>query len=231
MSNKINLLRLKAVSNGLKPLNTEFVFVGGATVSLYADRAAEEVRPTDDVDVLIELIAYNDYAAIDEKLRTIGFINDIESGVICRYKIQGITVDIMPTNQNVLGFTNKWYADGFANAISYKIDEETEIKVLTIPYFLSTKLEAFKSPYRKNNNNGIYSTDFEDIVFLLENRLTIWDDLSAAPINVKQYLKTECKNLLSNPLFEEWIEAHISYSNIPATNYIIQNLNEFVDKK
>ncbi len=167
MSNKINLLRLKAVSNALKPLNTEFVFVGGATVSLYADRAAEEVRPTDDVDVLIELIAYNDYAAIDEKLRTIGFINDIESGVICRYKIQGITVDIMPTNQNVLGFTNKWYADGFANAISYKIDEETEIKVLTIPYFLSTKLEAFKSPYRKNNNNGIYSTDFEDIVFFI----------------------------------------------------------------
>ena len=230
MSNKINLLRLKVVNKALKPLNTKIVFVGGATVSLYADRVAEEVRPTDDVDILIELIAYNDYASIDEKLRTIGFVNDIESGIICRYKIQGITVDVMPTNQDVLGFTNKWYADGFANAIKYKIDEESEIKVLSTPYFLSTKIEAFKSPYRNNNNNGIYSTDFEDIVFLLENRLTIWDDLSSAPINVKQYLKTEFKFLLSNPLFEEWIEAHVSYSNIPATNYIIQNLNEFVNK-
>ncbi len=67
MSHSINLLRLKAVSQALHPLQTQVVFVGGATVSLYADRKAEEVRPTDDVDVLIEIWAYKDYAAIEEK--------------------------------------------------------------------------------------------------------------------------------------------------------------------
>jgi hypothetical protein len=38
---------------------------------------------------------YKEYAAIDEKLRSKGFANDIESGVICRYTIHGITVDVM----------------------------------------------------------------------------------------------------------------------------------------
>lgn len=54
MSHQTNLLRIKAVYNALGSLQDDVVFVGGATVSLYADRMAEEVRPTDDIDILIE---------------------------------------------------------------------------------------------------------------------------------------------------------------------------------
>ena len=95
-----NLVRIKAVSRVLAELNEEFVFVGGATVSLYASNSdlATEVRPTDDVDVVIELASYSGYSKLDERLRSIGFQNDIESGVLCRYRIEGIIVDVMPTN-------------------------------------------------------------------------------------------------------------------------------------
>lgn len=113
MSHRENLLRIKAVHDALDSLKNEVVFVGGATVSLYAERMAEEVRPTDDVDILIELWTYNDYAAIEEKLRAIGFVNDQFSGVICRYIIQGITVDVMATGKNAIGFSNKWYPEGY----------------------------------------------------------------------------------------------------------------------
>ena len=229
MSHSINLLRLKAVSTALYPLQTQVVFVGGATVSLYADRKAEEVRPTDDVDVLIEIWAYKDYAAIEEKCRSIGFVNDTKSNIIGRYKIQGIVVDIMTTTDAALGFTNKWYANGFKNAIDYVIDESHNIKIFTAPYFIASKLEAFKSPNRKNNNNGIYSSDFEDIVFVLENRSSLWDELKCAEEDVKKYLKNEFAQLLQNTLFEEWLEAHLSFSNMPATQYIIQNLEEFIN--
>ena len=72
MSHNINITRIKAVSNALEKLQTPVVFVGGATVSLYADIAFREaVRPTDDVDVLIEIVAYKNYAAIEERLRAI----------------------------------------------------------------------------------------------------------------------------------------------------------------
>ncbi|MEI9809551.1 MAG: hypothetical protein WDO16_17700 [Bacteroidota bacterium] len=80
MSHRINLTRIKAVSNALGELKDKVVFVGGATVSLYADRAAPEVRPTDDVDILVEISSRWDFAALEEQLRKIGFQNDISSG-------------------------------------------------------------------------------------------------------------------------------------------------------
>ena len=114
-----NLVRIKAVNEALKGLEQEFVFVGGATVSLYATNPelATEVRPTDDVDVIVELASYGGYAGIDEKLRGLGFKNDVASGVICRYILQGIIVDVMPTEPKVIGFANRWYPEGFEMAM------------------------------------------------------------------------------------------------------------------
>jgi len=55
-----NILRIKSVGLVLKELDQEFVFVGGATVSMYATDPgiSGEVRPTDDVDVIVELASY-----------------------------------------------------------------------------------------------------------------------------------------------------------------------------
>lgn len=77
MSHQINLTRIKAVANSLQALNQKVVFVGGATISLYPDRPVFEVRPTDDVDVLIEILNYKKRAALEEKPRSIGFKHDI----------------------------------------------------------------------------------------------------------------------------------------------------------
>lgn len=78
-----------------------------------------EVRPTDDVDVIIEILNYQNRTELEEKLRNIGFAPDIESGVICRYKIHGIIVDIIPTNDSSVGFNNKWYPHGFNQAVGH----------------------------------------------------------------------------------------------------------------
>jgi predicted nucleotidyltransferase len=127
----------------LEELAGEVVFVGGATVSLYSTRPETETRPTDDVDIVIELIHYRDYAALEEKLRSKGFVNDVQSGVIYRYTIHGITVDVMPTSENVLGFVNKWYPAAYAHAISVNLEEGLSVRIFSAPYFLATKLEAF----------------------------------------------------------------------------------------
>lgn len=55
MSARENIIRMKVVHDALEELATEVVFVGGATVALYIDRPAGETRPTDDVDILVEL--------------------------------------------------------------------------------------------------------------------------------------------------------------------------------
>ena len=46
-----NIVRIKAVHNLLAELKDKVVFVGGATVSLYAQRETTAIRETKDVDI------------------------------------------------------------------------------------------------------------------------------------------------------------------------------------
>jgi predicted nucleotidyltransferase len=229
MSHSINITRIKAVNNALSKLETPVVFVGGATVSLYSDiNLRDEVRPTDDVDVVVEIAAYKNFAAIESKLRELGFENDTESKIICRYKYRGIIIDIMPADEKVLGFSNKWYAPGFKQAIDFVIDKQHRVKIFPVAYFIAGKLEAFKS---RGNNDGRSSTDFEDIMFVLNARSAIWENLRDAPKEVNEYLKKEFSQLLAHPYIDEWISVHLNYNEQNRVNFIISSLTEFVNTK
>ena len=229
MSHRDNIVRIKAVFNALGTLRKDVVFVGGSTVSLYADRIAEEVRPTNDVDILIEIWTHREYAEIEEQLRKMGFRNDMTSKVACRYTIGDTTVDVMATGEEVLGFSNKWYPAGYKNSIEHAIDNQHLIRIFSAPFFIATKLEAFKSPTRKDNNDGRYSSDFEDIIYILENRFNIWQELREAPAELKSYLVSEFARLQSSPLFADWIDAHAGYGSPPPSYYIRDQLKKFTE--
>jgi predicted nucleotidyltransferase len=225
MSDHTNIVRIKAVNNALQELRDSVVFVGGATISLYADRPVLEVRPTDDVDVIIEIVNYTQRQQLEEKLRKIGFANDIESGIVCRFKIQGIIVDIMPTDDPSIGFNNKWYPAGFEHAVTHHFEEGGTVRILTAPYFIATKLEAFKS---RGKNDGRSSHDFEDIVFVLENRKQVWEEFENCDQAIKEYLKTEFSILLNIPYISEWIDCHVERGiTPPQTMNIIEGLKRF----
>jgi len=211
-----NLVRIKAVANILKGLDQPYVFVGGATVSLYSTQKAlaESIRPTDDVDVVIELASYADHSKMEERLRKLGFVNDIESGIICRYKVQGIIVDIMPTTSQGLGFSNRWYPDGFQNAIPYKLDNETEIRIFSLPYFLASKWEAHKS---RGANDLRTSRDFEDMVYVFENCRDFDEQLLTGPAPVREYLTQELSSFLKHPDFEEALYCHMESARYGAS--------------
>lgn len=227
MSYHLNITRIKAVHHALEELAPQVVFVGGATVALYAERPYTDARATDDVDILVELVNYQGYADVEEQLRKKGFENDIESGVICRYKVQGITVDIMPTSDAALGFTNKWYPEAFANAQKKLIDEMVTVNIFQPVYFLATKLEAFKD---RGGNDGRTSTDFEDIVFILNKRNSVWQELQLSTEKVKEYLKTSFKEWLNEKYIEEWISCHLDFDEQRRVDFIIHSLEEFVNE-
>ncbi len=220
-----SITRIKVVYDALEELANEVVFVGGATVALYADRPSGEARPTEDVDILVELMYYRDYAAIEERLRSKGFTNDTESGVICRYRVRGIIVDVMPTGENTLGFTNSWYEQGYATAMTHALDEHYTIKIFQPVYFLATKMEAFNN---RGGGDGRWSSDFEDIVYVLNNRTTIWEELQAADAAVKAYFKEQFRLLLENEYFGEWISAHLEQNEQRRLRMIIGELTAFV---
>lgn len=223
MSHQNNITRIKAVSNALGELRDQVVFVGGATISLYPDRRVFEARPTDDVDVIVEIMSYPERAALEEKLRANGFTHDIDSGIICRYKVKGIIVDVMPTDDASIGFYNRWYPEGFLEAVDYIIDPQHRIKILSGPYFIATKMEAFKG---RGGGDGRMSQDFEDIVFVLENRSTIWDEMKNTKVQLKEYLLEEFSKLGNNPDIFEWIDAHVERGSPPASYLILEEIKK-----
>lgn len=81
MSEHINIVRIKSVNNTLRELRENVVFIGGATISLYADRPVLEIRPTDDIDVIIKILNYKQRQELEERLREIGFVNDKDSAL------------------------------------------------------------------------------------------------------------------------------------------------------
>ncbi|MBX9782771.1 MAG: hypothetical protein K2X48_05670 [Chitinophagaceae bacterium] len=216
---------MKAVYHALGNLAGEVVFVGGATVALYAERPYSDARPTDDVDIPIELTHYKGYAAIEAQLRKKGFENDTESRVICRYKIQGITVDVMPTSDAVLGFANQWYPDAFTHSQKAVLDEHVTVNIFHPVFFIAAKLEAYKN---RGGNDGRTSTDFEDIVFILNKRNSIWQELRNAPVNVKSFLKETFAQWLNEKYIDEWISCHIDFDEQRRVDFILQSLEEFV---
>jgi predicted nucleotidyltransferase len=226
MSHQQNIARIKAVYNALEELASQVVFVGGATVSLYANRPAVETRATDDIDILIEVAGYPNYALIEEKLRLKGFSNDIHSKVICRYTVQGIIVDVMPTDKTILGFANRWYQQGFTQSMVYQLDEAYPIRIFTPAYFIATKLEAFNG---RGQNDGRTSTDFEDIVYVLNNRTTIWDEMAQADHTVREYLTAQFSGLVKIPYIEEWISAQLDYQEQRRLPYLMGGLNTFIE--
>ena len=226
MSHKVNITRIKAVSNALGELQNKVVFVGGATVSLYVDRVAPESRPTDDVDVLVEIGTRWDFAAIEEQLRKMGFQNDSSSKFLGRYLLPGIIVDIMPTDEKILGFSNIWYSEGFKNSIDFTIDELHKVKIFSPTYFIASKIEAFKN---RGKNDGRLSSDFEDIVYVLENRRTIWAEMSSSEPKLKEYLYSEFSKFKNNPYLEEWIASHSSSYSPPSVYFIMEDLDFFLN--
>jgi predicted nucleotidyltransferase len=225
MSHQINITRIKAVYNALGKLKDEVVFVGGATVSLYADRQATEVRPTDDVDVLVKIASRGKYFELEEQLREMGFQNVKNAKFVGRYSVNGLIVDIMPTDESILGFSNRWYKHGFETAISYEIDEMNLVKIFSPPIFIASKLEAFKN---RGNNDGRLSEDFEDIVFVLENRSTIWKEMQESEPGLKAYLVKEFTVLYRLPQIQEWIDGHMDSPIISSSGFILEEMQSFI---
>jgi predicted nucleotidyltransferase len=121
-----------------------------------------------------------------------------EDAPICRKLYKGIKVDFMPTDENILQFTNKWYKEGFKKAQFYPLSAHKSIKILTAPYFIASKLEAFFSPYRKYALDPYASHDFEDIIYILDNCPNILQLIIEADTLVKTYIQQQFDFLLNN---------------------------------
>jgi predicted nucleotidyltransferase len=141
----INIRMIIAVARRLGDLRDKVVFVGGCATGLFiTDPAMPEVRATQDVDVIVEVASRMAYYRLEEELRLRGFKQDMsENAPVCRWLVDQIKIDIMPTQEEILGFSNRWYLPAIKNADQLQLEDDLTIKLVSPPYFLATKIDAF----------------------------------------------------------------------------------------
>lgn len=183
-------------------------FVGDATTGLFVtdDFALSQVRLTDDVDLIVDVIGYGQWTNLQETLRTRGFREDSQSDVICRMLLEGVKVDFMPDDEKVLGFSNRWYALGLKSAKNYQLHEELSIRILTPPLFIATKLEAYLG---RGRDDLMMSHDLEDIIILLDGRKELVDETLAAPKEIRAYISEQFQNLIGHDQFKDALDGNL----------------------
>ena len=203
-----NLEILSTVVDRLGPLVDSMVFLGGcATGLLLTDPAAAPIRATLDVDVITEVASLADYHRLAEKLRERGFVEDLSpEAPICRWKMGGMILDVMTTDPEIMGFGNEWYASAFATAESVSLPSGKRIRMITAPYFLTTKLAAFDD---RGDDDFLLSRDMEDIVAVIDGRPEIVDEVRKSETCLKVHLAQRFAELLQDYKFTDQLPGHL----------------------
>lgn len=204
-----NVAKLQLVAHALGPLRERVVFVGGCAVGLLVtDEAAAPVRATLDVDLVVSVSALSAYRGIEKELSKLGFKRDMAAEApICRWRYRGLEVDVMPTDPDILGFSNRWYPLAVSSASSYKLPGGEEIRLIAAPVFVATKFEAHAD---RGAADLLASHDLEDIVNVIDGRPGLLDEITASPSELREYLTERCGDLLATSLFADYLPGLIA---------------------
>jgi len=200
------LKEIEIVSKALDKTGVPFALVGGGILSLLIDDDSQEVRTTKDVDVIVEIATQAKFAGFEAQLRQHGFKHDIRQGApICRWIIEDCVVDVMSVNAAAQGLSALWFADAFRYSVWRNVGE-TKVRVITPPYFLATKLEAFLS---RGRGDFLMSHDLEDIITIIDGCSDIVTLVNSSDEKLKIYLSEKFCTLLKQESFTESITGHI----------------------
>jgi len=221
---------LVEVARHLQPLLSEVVFLGGCTTELFVtDPGAAEVRPTLDVDVVVEITSQVEYWDFSERLRALGFSEDIREGAPrCRWLINEKQLDVMPIDEKILGYSNPWYAAAIQSAQPQTLVADLHIQLISAPYFIATKIVAFKG---RGQGDYRMSRDLEDIVSVIDGRASIVDEIKAQEDSVRTYIAAEMGGLFDTTAFREALPGYVqpdlgSQARVPIIEERIRQIAE-----
>ncbi len=174
----------------------EPVFTGGAIVGLLlSDPAASPPSKTKDIDLVLEIAGYHEFAALEQVLRRSGFSqNPLENMPVVAWYWKSIRVDFLPDKpMEMMSKTNRWFPHLIAEAVRLEVTKDRFAWVASAPCFIATKLEAFRS---RGKGNYLESKDIEDIIAVVDGREELAAELENAHPEIRQFLQSEFRMLL-----------------------------------
>lgn len=221
-----SMLMHVATSLGSELLD-EMAFVGGCTTGLLVtdEFSLQQVRFTDDVDVIVNVMGVSGWYQLRDQLLACGFTEAVGDTVNCRMRLGELKVDFMPDDAEALGFTNRWYRQALHSASPHRLRNEVTIRVVTPPYFIATKLEAYKG---RGNDDPLSSHDVEDILTLFDGRPELVSEITQSDTVLTEYISYELASLLQVAGFEYAVQSaalNDADREILLTNRILQIVN------
>lgn len=201
-----------ALDEKLQGTPFDFAFLGGSVLSLLVnDPVADAIRVTKDVDVIVNVKSRREFHNAERTLEKMGFRHDTREGApICRWICDGVTVDVLPIREDVLGWRSKWFEEALRAAKAVECGERRP-KVITPAYFVALKLEAFEE---RGKRDFITSTDFEDVICLFNGRDTIADEI-LADSGLCDALSAKFREYLQCPELEDAIDGFVQTESEP----------------
>lgn len=200
---------LESAAAQLGPLGGKVAFLGGAAMALWVtDTGAPPIRVTLDVDVIVEVASRIAYYELGDQLREQRFEENPDAGHTCawRHRDTGLALDVMPTDSAILGFSNQWYPSALEAAVDVKLPSGATIRAVRPPHLLGTKIEAFRG---RGENDYLGSTDFADIVVLIDGRSELVVEIAEAPKDLRRYLANELARMRKDFAFEGGVSGHL----------------------
>ena len=199
--------RIARVARHLGDLRHHVVFAGGSLIPLLVtDPLVVRFRETIVVDFVVEIVTRAAFGQFEEALRARGFRHVVEPGApICRFEIDGVLVDAMPTDPDVLGFSNPWYPHGIRSAVETTAPDGLAIRHLSAPTFLATKVEAFRG---RGRDDFLGSHDVEDLVTVLDGRPELVEEIGGSP-PLRAFLADAARSFLADGRFLDALPGHM----------------------
>ena len=221
-----NIELLTSIANAMGTLREQVVFVGGcATGLLITQPNVADARVTEDVDAIVEVASLVAYHVLASQLMSMGFKQTMADNTPpFRWFWNHMQLDLVPLDEKVLGFANRWYKPGFDAAITATLPSGLQLRHLSSPYFMATKLEAFKD---RGNNDVYLSHDLEDIISVVDGREELLEELAAAPPEVRNFVAHSFQGILTHPDFTNVLPGIVSQSS--RTGLVLQRFSKIAE--
>ena len=196
---------LHVVARHFNGLDIPYAFLGASVLPLLVDNAGVlEIRPTIDIDLSVEVVTLFELYELETRLRERGFRHDTREGApICRWLVEGVTVDVMPTEASVLGMASEWFHEAVTTAARMDLGDGVQAPVIKRPYFLATKLTAYRD---RGSKDPYMSKDLEDIVTLFDGCRETNFLLGEGSSSLRNFITAGMQAHLENPEFVEAVE-------------------------
>jgi len=126
--------------------------------------------------------------------------------VICRWRSAEprLVLDVMPTDSDILGFSNRWYEHAISSSEPVVLDSGARIHAAPPAALVATKLCAWKG---RGKGDLLRSLDVHDVLTLADGRPELIDEVRAAPADLRSYVRAEISELTAEPYFDYALES------------------------